>query len=68
MGHLVAFSVSLVTEGRREDVEVAKVRSVEVFVRPRNGQTPLNFAREDSLSMGDVSDSGRCRLLASGVI
>lgn len=50
-GHFVAVSVRRETEGSLAEVEVAKVRSVVVLVRPRKGQTVLNFAREESLSM-----------------
>ena len=50
-GHFVAVSVSRETEEILVEAEVANVRSVVVFVRPRKGQTLLNFAREESLSM-----------------
>jgi len=50
-GHSVAFSVSVVRLGKREEAEVHRERKEEVLVRTRNGQDEVNFAREDNLSI-----------------
>lgn len=51
MGHFVALSVSCEIDGYLGEVEVQRVRRVEVFVLPRNGQEFLKREREESLSM-----------------
>jgi hypothetical protein len=50
-GHFVALSVRREMEGYLGDVEVHKVRRVEVLVLARKGQEALKRDREESLSI-----------------
>jgi len=50
-GHLVARSVSLESDGKRDEEVVESERRVDVFVFPKNGQEFLKRASEESLSM-----------------
>lgn len=61
-GHLVALSVSTVSEGNRGDVEVERLRRVEFFVLPRKGQDFLKRVRDESLSMvwGRIEERSGC--------
>jgi hypothetical protein len=55
-GHFVAFSVRTEMDGKREDVEVHKVRRVDVFVLLRKGQDALKRVSEESLSIGEMQN------------
>jgi hypothetical protein len=58
-GHSVAFSVSLVRLGKRGEAEVHKVRREEGLVRPKKGQDEVNFASEESFSIGTKDKADR---------
>lgn len=58
-GHSVAFSVSLVRLGKRGEAEVHNVRREEGLVRPKKGQDAVNFASEESFSIGTQKQGGQ---------